>query len=91
MKPRIDATRPPPGLAGFLADVRVTIDRELTRRLATPPEITEDDPAARLFAAMRHAALAGGKRLRPAIVTDRASGSALLADLPVGSLARCCV
>src|SRR5512146_2852198 len=53
----------PPLVQQFLEDSRVTVDRELDRRLAPPA----DDPG-RLAAAMHYAATGPGKRLRPAIV-----------------------
>jgi geranylgeranyl pyrophosphate synthase len=49
-------------LAGWIASCRARIDDALDRLLPRP-----DGPAARLGAAMRHAVLSGGKRLRPAL------------------------
>ena len=49
------------------ADVAAGIDELFDRLLAVPP-----DPRAPLYEAMRHAAIAGGKRLRPMLV--RAAG-----------------
>lgn len=46
-----------------LARVAGEIDRAFDRLLAVP-----DDPRARLFHAMRHATIGGGKRLRPLLV-----------------------
>ena len=53
----------PVSLAQELERIRVEIDELLGGLLAVPP-----DPRARLYEAMRHAALAGGKRLRPLLV-----------------------
>jgi farnesyl diphosphate synthase len=50
-------------LADALADVAEAVDRFFDQRLAVP-----DDPRARLYEAMRHAAIGGGKRLRPLLV-----------------------
>ena len=44
-------------------DVAVQIDMAFDRLLAIP-----DDPRRRLYEAMRHAAIGGGKRLRPLLV-----------------------
>lgn len=44
-------------------DVAAQIDRGFDRLLAVP-----DDARARLYEAMRHAAIGGGKRLRPLLV-----------------------
>jgi len=62
-----------PSLDSFLADVRARIERALDARLPAPG--TEPQ---RLHAAMRYATLAGGKRLRAALV--HAAGSAFGAD-----------
>jgi farnesyl diphosphate synthase len=51
------------GLKPALERVAAEIDRHFDL-LLTPP----DDPRARLFAAMRHAAIGGGKRIRPLLV-----------------------
>ena len=53
----------PVSLGPALERIRVEIDELLGGLLAVPP-----DPRARLYEAMRHAALAGGKRLRPLLV-----------------------
>jgi geranylgeranyl pyrophosphate synthase len=53
----------PPGLHGFLDEIRRLIDAELDRRLAPPA----DDPG-QLIAAMHYAATGPGKRLRPAVL-----------------------
>ena len=51
------------GLKGALARVASDIDRHFEQILPVP-----EDPRARLFEAMRHAAIGGGKRLRPLLV-----------------------
>ncbi|MBY0581839.1 MAG: polyprenyl synthetase family protein [Sphingomonas sp.] len=50
-------------LRDALADVSVEIDRRFDLLLTVP-----DDPRADLYRAMRHAAIGGGKRLRPLLV-----------------------
>ena len=50
-------------LADALAEVQAEIDRRFDALLAVP-----DDARARLYQAMRHAAIGGGKRLRPLLV-----------------------
>lgn len=50
-------------LAAALSEVGADIDRRLDQFLAIP-----DDPRANLYRAMRHAAIGGGKRLRPLLV-----------------------
>jgi farnesyl diphosphate synthase len=50
-------------LADALAEVQAEIDRRFDLLLAVP-----DDARARLYEAMRHAAIGGGKRLRPLLV-----------------------
>jgi farnesyl diphosphate synthase len=52
-----------PDLTLALERIRADIDALLGALLAVPP-----DPRARLYEAMRHAALGGGKRLRPLLV-----------------------
>ena len=52
-----------PSLADALADVQAEIDRRFDLLLAVP-----DDARSRLYEAMRHAAIGGGKRLRPLLV-----------------------
>ena len=49
-----------PALDAELRDVAAEIDRQFDRLLAVP-----DDARANLYRAMRHAAIGGGKRLRP--------------------------
>jgi farnesyl diphosphate synthase len=53
----------PLGLRGAIEEVAADIDRYFDRLLAIP-----DDPRQRLYEAMRHAAIGGGKRLRPLLV-----------------------
>lgn len=60
------STRPvasPLSLQAALTDVGGEIDRRFDALLAVP-----DDPRADLYKAMRHAAIGGGKRLRPLLV-----------------------
>ncbi|WP_294189884.1 polyprenyl synthetase family protein [uncultured Sphingomonas sp.] len=52
-----------PSLADALVEVQREIDRRFDALLAVP-----DDARARLYQAMRHAAIGGGKRLRPLLV-----------------------
>jgi farnesyl diphosphate synthase len=52
-----------PSLAAAMADVSAEIDRRFDMLLAVP-----DDARATLYEAMRHAAIGGGKRLRPLLV-----------------------
>jgi len=56
-------TAPSPLLQQALADVAREIDARFDALLAVP-----DDPRADLYRAMRHAAIGGGKRLRPLLV-----------------------
>jgi geranylgeranyl pyrophosphate synthase len=63
----LDPSQAPPAVARLLADARAATDAEIDRRLAPPPGLGAADPVARLVDAMRYAALAPGKRLRPAI------------------------
>ena len=55
-----DAT---PGIAPALERIATDIDHQFDLLLAIP-----DDPRARLYEAMRHATIGGGKRLRPLLV-----------------------
>ena len=55
-------------LKAALADIANDIDRSFDLLLPVP-----DDGRARLYEAMRHAAIGGGKRLRPLLVTAAAS------------------
>ena len=63
--PAIDPAAAPPAVARLLAEARALVDREMDRRLALP---AGEDAATRLVEAMRYAALAPGKRIRPALV-----------------------
>ena len=54
---------PPVSLAAALEQVGAEIDRAFDRFLAVPP-----DARARLYEAMRYAAIGGGKRMRPLLV-----------------------
>jgi len=58
----------PQSLADALAEVSAEIDAQFDVLLAIP-----DDPRADLYRAMRHAAIGGGKRLRPLLVFATAS------------------
>jgi farnesyl diphosphate synthase len=58
----------PFSLAPALERIRAEIDALLGELLAVPP-----DPRARLFEAMRYAAIGGGKRLRPLLVVAACS------------------
>ena len=62
-----------PLLEQALADTAADIDRYFDALLAVPA-----DPRARLYEAMRHAAIGGGKRLRPLLV--RASANLFAVD-----------
>lgn len=53
----------PLGLRGAIEQVAENVDRYFDRLLVVP-----DDPRRRLYEAMRHAAIGGGKRLRPLLV-----------------------
>lgn len=61
----IDPAAAPAAVVRLLAEVRDLVDREMDRRLALP---AGGDASARLVEAMRYAALAPGKRIRPALV-----------------------
>lgn len=63
-------------LRAFLVECSTLIEQQLSERL--PPE---QGAAAQLFAAMRYSALAGGKRLRPALAL--ATSDALGGERPV--------
>src|SRR3954470_18226673 len=52
-----------PSLKAALTQVGAEVDRRFDVMLAVP-----DDPRAELYQAMRHAAIGGGKRLRPLLV-----------------------
>ena len=55
-------------LHGALAEIATDIDREFGMLLASPGDARD-----RLYAAMRHAAIGGGKRLRPLLVVATSS------------------
>jgi farnesyl diphosphate synthase len=57
------ATNVPPRLAEAMASMAEAIDRQFDQLLAVP-----EDQRARLYQAMRHSAIGGGKRLRPLLV-----------------------
>ncbi|MDO4732140.1 MAG: polyprenyl synthetase family protein [Bacillota bacterium] len=68
-----------PDLKQFLAEIEAEVQQQL--ELLLPPE---EGPEARLYAAMRYSALAGGKRLRPALfaATLAAFGQSRTAWMP---------
>ena len=55
-----------------LAEVAATVEAMLARLLADDPQPGETTRPARLLAAMRHAVLGGGKRLRPFLLIEAA-------------------
>jgi farnesyl diphosphate synthase len=61
--PQADPVTASPSLQAALTQVGADVDRRLDVLLAIP-----DDPRADLYRAMRHAAIGGGKRLRPLLV-----------------------
>jgi len=61
----IDPGAAPAAVVRLLAEAKEAVDREMDRRLAVP---ATEDASARLVEAMRYAALASGKRIRPALV-----------------------
>ena len=61
----IDPAAAPAVVVRLLREAREAVDREMDRRLSVP---AGGDAAARLVEAMRYAALAPGKRIRPALV-----------------------
>jgi len=63
----IDPAQAPPAVARWLEESRGAVDQEIDRRLSVPAGLGPDDPERRLVEAMRYAALAPGKRLRPAL------------------------
>ena len=75
------------GPTSWLDSVRARVDEELARRLELAPLKDPDDPAAALGEAVRHAALGGGKRLRPALVVAacEAAGGSLEDALPAAA------
>ncbi|HEU5056195.1 MAG TPA: polyprenyl synthetase family protein [Kofleriaceae bacterium] len=76
----IDPAAAPAAVARLLDEARAAVDAEMDRRLALPGG---GGPAARLVEAMRYAALAPGKRIRPALVVAacEAAGGARAAAL----------
>ncbi|HEY8141837.1 MAG TPA: polyprenyl synthetase family protein [Kofleriaceae bacterium] len=80
----IDPAAAPAAAARLLAEARAAVDAEMDRRLALP---REGGAAARLVEAMRYAALAPGKRIRPALVVAacEAAGGARSAALPAAA------
>jgi farnesyl diphosphate synthase len=64
----VPPSRPSSLLADSLAQIAVDIDREFDVLLQLPGDARD-----RLYAAMRHAAIGGGKRLRPLLVTATAA------------------
>ncbi len=65
MSAAIDPAAAPAPVMKLLAEARSAVDGEMERRLAVP---AGEGAAARLVEAMRYAALAPGKRIRPALV-----------------------
>ena len=55
---------PSPGLVAAMDGIAEAMDRQFDLLLPVP-----EDPRRRLFEAMRHATIGGGKRLRPLLVT----------------------
>jgi geranylgeranyl pyrophosphate synthase len=80
----IDPAAAPAAVARLLAEARAAVDGEMDRRLALPEG---GGPAARLVEAMRYAALAPGKRIRPALVVAacEAAGGSREAALPAAA------
>lgn len=78
-QPTLAPASAPPGLLGFLEEVRTLVDAELDRRLRPPA----DDPG-RLIEAMHYAATGPGKRLRPAVLfaAAEACGASRAVALP---------
>lgn len=68
----VERTAPAAALASALSETAVTIEALLEALLQDRPETGEIHRPTRLLAAMRHGALAGGKRLRPFLVTETA-------------------
>lgn len=66
-------------LDAAMTDVQAEVDRRFDTLLAVP-----DDPRAGLYRAMRHAAIGGGKRLRPLLV--RATGDLFAVDRDCSAL-----
>jgi farnesyl diphosphate synthase len=72
MMSSVERTAPAAALASALSDTASAIEAMLEELLQDKPEAGEIDRPARLLAAMRHGALAGGKRLRPFLVVETA-------------------
>src|SRR4051794_23974022 len=70
----------PPGFAARLAGVAAEVETTLDEVLAVA---SDPMPPPRLLAAMRHAALGGGKRLRPFLLAETAR---MLGGDPVSSI-----
>ncbi|MCV9936282.1 polyprenyl synthetase family protein [Boseaceae bacterium BT-24-1] len=68
----VERTAPAAALASALSETAVAIEALLEALLQDKPETGEIHRPARLLAAMRHGALAGGKRLRPFLVVETA-------------------
>jgi farnesyl diphosphate synthase len=68
----VERTAPAAALASALSETAVAIEALLEALLQDKPETGEIHRPARLLAAMRHGALAGGKRLRPFLVAETA-------------------
>jgi len=77
-------TAPAAALASALSETAAAIETLLDALLQDKPEPGEAHRPARLLAAMRHGALAGGKRLRPFLVVE----TARLFGVPVEQAAR---
>jgi geranylgeranyl pyrophosphate synthase len=80
----IDPAAAPAAVARLLDEARAAVDAEMDRRLALPHEM---GAAARLVEAMRYAALAPGKRIRPALVVAacEAAGGSRAAAVPAAA------
>lgn len=76
-----------------LADFASVLEAGLAARLGTAPQPGEIARPARLIEAMRHAVLAGGKRLRPFLLVEVArllnSGLTVAALMPAASAIEC--
>lgn len=68
----VERTAPAAALASALSETAGAIETLLEALLQDKPEAGEVHRPARLLAAMRHGALAGGKRLRPFLVVETA-------------------
>jgi farnesyl diphosphate synthase len=70
-----------------LAVVAAAVEARLVSALTEHPEAGERERPERLVAAMRHAVLAGGKRLRPFLVVETARLFGVPEDLPLTAAA----